>query len=149
MHTGSFPKMKRRGVNHPPSSSAEVKERVELYFSPSGPSRPVVGWALTAPLPYIIQLACAFVCVIDCVARYEPKHVVVFVTEQATFVCWRLLIGTLAHKTQLDGWPEIMDYIQKRLLAETHRGWKTSFTNIFISVVTVAVNCRWFYRWVF
>ena len=44
MGTGSFPGVKRpgRGVNQPPSS-AEVKERVELYlFSPSGPSWPVL-----------------------------------------------------------------------------------------------------------
>ena len=36
----SFPGFKRPGcgVNHPPSFSAEVKERVELYlYSPSGP----------------------------------------------------------------------------------------------------------------
>jgi hypothetical protein len=34
MTTGSFPGVKRpgRGVNHPPPSSAEVKETVELYF---------------------------------------------------------------------------------------------------------------------
>jgi hypothetical protein len=33
-----------RGVNHPPPSSAEVKERVELYlYSPSGPTLPVLG----------------------------------------------------------------------------------------------------------
>jgi hypothetical protein len=33
-----------RGVDHPPSSSAEVKERVELYiYSPSGSSWPVLG----------------------------------------------------------------------------------------------------------
>jgi hypothetical protein len=32
-----------RGVDHPPSSSAEVKERVELYLSsPSEPSLPVL-----------------------------------------------------------------------------------------------------------
>jgi len=33
-----------RGIDHPPPSRAEVKERVELYlFSASGPSWPVLG----------------------------------------------------------------------------------------------------------
>jgi hypothetical protein len=38
---GSFPgvKLPERGVDHPPPSSAEVKEKVGLYlYSPSGPS---------------------------------------------------------------------------------------------------------------
>jgi hypothetical protein len=36
-----------RGVDHPPPSSAGVKERVELYLCfPSGPSWPVLGWTL-------------------------------------------------------------------------------------------------------
>ena len=43
----SFPRVKRPGrggVYHPPESSAEVKERVELcLYSPSGPSWPVLG----------------------------------------------------------------------------------------------------------
>ena len=42
----SFPGVKRpgRGVDHPPPSSAEVKERVQLYlYSPSGPSWPFLG----------------------------------------------------------------------------------------------------------
>ena len=46
MGTGSFQGVKRqgRGVGHPPSSSAEVKGRVELYlYSTSGPSWPVIG----------------------------------------------------------------------------------------------------------
>ena len=49
LHNGyrvSFPGMKRRGrgLNHPPPSSAEIKERIELYFySPSGLSWPVLG----------------------------------------------------------------------------------------------------------
>ena len=39
MGTGTFPGVKRpgRGVDHPPPSSAEVKEIVELYlYSPKG-----------------------------------------------------------------------------------------------------------------
>jgi hypothetical protein len=46
MGTGSFQavKLPGRGVDHPPPSSAEVKEKVELYlYSPSGPSWPVLG----------------------------------------------------------------------------------------------------------
>ena len=36
-------KLPRRGVDHPPQSSAEAKERVRLYiYSPSGPSWPVL-----------------------------------------------------------------------------------------------------------
>ena len=46
---GLFPggKVAGRDADHPPPSSAEVKERAELYFySTSGPSRPVIGWTL-------------------------------------------------------------------------------------------------------
>jgi len=44
-----------RSVDHPPLSSAEVKERVELYlFSPSGPSWPVLGWILPLLLPFYL-----------------------------------------------------------------------------------------------
>jgi len=46
MRTGFFPGVKWPGcsVDHPPPSSAEVKERVELYlYSPSGPSWLVLG----------------------------------------------------------------------------------------------------------
>jgi hypothetical protein len=52
----SFPDVKfpRRGVNHPPKSSAEVKERIELYlYSPSGPSWPVLG--LNAPFTFLAK----------------------------------------------------------------------------------------------
>ena len=43
---GFFPGVKRpaRGVDHPSSCSAEVKERVELYLHyPSGPWWPILG----------------------------------------------------------------------------------------------------------
>ena len=46
MDTGSLPGLKRpaRGVGHAPTSSAGVKERVDLYlYSPSGLSWPVLG----------------------------------------------------------------------------------------------------------
>ena len=46
MGTRSFPGVKWPGcgVGHPPTSSAEVKERAELYlYSPSGLLWPVVG----------------------------------------------------------------------------------------------------------
>jgi hypothetical protein len=49
MGTGYFLGVKRpgRGVDHPPQSSAKVKERVQLYlYSPYGPSWPVLGWTL-------------------------------------------------------------------------------------------------------
>jgi len=46
MGTGFFlgVKLPGRGFDHPPTSGAEVTERVELYiYSPSGPSWPVIG----------------------------------------------------------------------------------------------------------
>jgi len=54
--TGFFPGVKRpgRGVGHPPPSSADALERVELYFcSRFGPSWPILGWTLPLPLSLI------------------------------------------------------------------------------------------------
>jgi hypothetical protein len=50
----SFPGLKwpGRGVDRPPPSSAEVKERVELYlYSPSGPSWSVLWWTFS---PFLV-----------------------------------------------------------------------------------------------
>ena len=69
MSTGSFPGAKRlgHGVNHHhhhPQSSADVKERVELYlFSPSGSSWPVLGWIVLVPL-FVISKGIRELCVI-------------------------------------------------------------------------------------
>ena len=49
-------KRQRRGVGHPPLSSAEVEGRRELYIcSPSGTSWPVIGWPLPLPFAKICQ----------------------------------------------------------------------------------------------
>ena len=51
-----FKERPERDVDHPPASSDEVKERVELYlYSPSRPSWPVLGWILSLPSPLLIH----------------------------------------------------------------------------------------------
>ena len=59
--TGSFPGVKRpgHGVDHPPPSSAEVKDRIELHiYSTSGPSWPFLGRTLPVPLPFTVNIDC-------------------------------------------------------------------------------------------
>ena len=59
----SFPGLKRpgRGVDHPPSSNAKVKERVELYlYSPFGPSWPVLGRTLQGDAGFLCNNAVVF-----------------------------------------------------------------------------------------
>jgi len=72
MGTASFPGLKRpgRGVDHPPPSSAEVKETVQLYFySASRPSWPVLRWTLPLPLHSFFlppsMLSSTFQCVLS------------------------------------------------------------------------------------
>ena len=60
--TGCFSGVKRpwRGVDHPPTSSARVKERVELYhYSPSGPSWPNLGLYVYMSSHSTCQISCS------------------------------------------------------------------------------------------
>jgi hypothetical protein len=55
----SFPWEKRpgRGIDHPPTSSVKVKERVELYFySPSGSLWPVLGWIIVVVVVVVVHI---------------------------------------------------------------------------------------------
>jgi hypothetical protein len=43
------------GVDHPPQSSTEIKERLQLYlYSHSGPSWPILGSSLLLPLQVLL-----------------------------------------------------------------------------------------------
>jgi len=60
MGTGSFPGLSGRGVALNTLSTAEVKERVELYlYSPSGPSWPVLGRTLLLLYLYLGFVGCS------------------------------------------------------------------------------------------
>jgi hypothetical protein len=49
------------GSDHPPPSSAKVKERVELYlYSPSGPLWPVLLWTLLFTFTYCTDCTACF-----------------------------------------------------------------------------------------
>jgi hypothetical protein len=96
----SFPGVKRPGreAHHPPSSSAKVKERVELYlYSPSGPSWTVLGRTLPLPLHEINSLKVMAVC---CKNHTEHIHsvgkiwVFFFKLKQVVHIVTTVLYGT-------------------------------------------------------
>jgi hypothetical protein len=83
MGTGSFEGVNRpgRGVDHPPLSSAEVKERVQLYlYSTSGLSRPVLGCTLPFIFTFTVALTKCTVC---------PKMLFTFpyVSHNSDYLC--------------------------------------------------------------
>jgi hypothetical protein len=91
----SFPGVKRpgRGVHHPPTVNAEVKERVELYlYFPSGPSWPVIGWTLpsTLPLP-LLSVAMRF-----CRQSFHKADMDSVVTRTGWYITTKLDVSTIA-----------------------------------------------------
>jgi len=64
MSTRSFPGVKRpgRGVDHPPPSGAEVKERELCHYTPFGPSWVVLG----RPLPFTLYVNLGYICRFYC-----------------------------------------------------------------------------------
>jgi hypothetical protein len=64
-----------RGVDHPPLSSAEVKEGVELYlYSPSVPSWPVIGRILLYIYIYIYIYRCILTVLYMLTYNYNVKN---------------------------------------------------------------------------
>jgi hypothetical protein len=64
-----------RGVDHPPPSSARVKERVELYLCfPSGPSWHVLGRTLPFTFTFVVIVCLVVACGCDCVLVESLRH---------------------------------------------------------------------------
>jgi len=73
----SFPGVKRpgRGVYHPPTSSAEVKERVELYmYSPLWASWPVIGGLLPFTLLSMSRYTSQKALPLDSITKQSKIH---------------------------------------------------------------------------
>ena len=67
MGTGSFPRVKRprRGIEHPPLSSAEAKERVDLYL--------YYPLFLRDLLPFTFTLVCGVMSFGECILTFRSK----------------------------------------------------------------------------
>jgi len=87
MGTGSFRGVKRLrcGVDRPPPTSVEVKERVELYlYSPSGTSCPVLEWTF---ILHIDQYCCS------------PRD---YLIKNYSYIKYTLHISICLHKIIID-----------------------------------------------
>jgi len=90
MGIGSFAGVKWQGrrVDQPPQSSAEVKERVELYLCCLfGPSWPVVGWNVTFTFTYLLHS------VFNCIDQIQ-RLCVTFSNILIYHVCGRRLLAS-------------------------------------------------------
>ena len=70
MSRGSFPGVKRpgRNVDHPPPSSAEVKERVELYICPPHLWVLVACSSMNFTFTYVYMCVCImYICMYVCI----------------------------------------------------------------------------------
>jgi hypothetical protein len=102
----SFPgaKRPRRGVNHPPTSSAEVKERVELhFFSPSRPSWPVLGQTLAFFTFYKSYIRSCFNMLLITTAqgKYEGENSTHSLTHKHTLTPWSRVLPEKLKRPQL------------------------------------------------
>jgi len=76
-----------RGVDHPSSSSPEVKERVELYlYSPSGPLWPFLGG--TSLFAFAIVLVADFVSFPFKFLQHECYRTYLFILASTEFTCF-------------------------------------------------------------
>jgi hypothetical protein len=116
MGTGVFQRVKRPGcgVDHPPPSSAEVKDRQELHlYSPSGPSRPVIGGGgFTFYLHFLrFDVVSALWCASDqnvsaaCIFKEFIQRLLLLLLllllRFAELTCQKLCLGCLPIKEQL------------------------------------------------
>ena len=115
---GLYPGVKRpgRGVDHPPPSTAVVKERVELHlYTPYGPSWAVLGWTLSL----CIMDSCVSWVYITCYLRTDTETSTIsrFTLPNNNWICSVIksqhVAGVLSHHLSYKG------LLQQRLYTQT------------------------------
>ena len=139
MGTRSFPWVKglKHGIDHPPPSSAEIKERVEPYvYSNSRPSWPVIGWTLPLPLHWY-----HWTWSVD-KYHYSSQRVFILTFQYLSLFSDSRSFTNLEPPCQLD---LIQTHWQKRRAAETAEYFKfVSQCNIHRSKMSASKFCSWF-----